>query len=52
MCGDVYASCGGKGIFIDCDESSVFRRRARCSTRVSAERLDGTVDGAVSELGL
>ena len=52
MFGDVYASCGGEGIFIDCDESSVFKRRAGCSTKVSAERLEGTVDGAVSELVL
>ena len=49
--GDVYASCGGERAVIDCDESSVFKRRARRSIGVSAGRLERTVDGAASELG-
>ena len=51
MVGDVFPSCGRERAVIDCDESSVFKRRARCSTRASAGRLEGTVDGAASGFG-
>jgi hypothetical protein len=40
------------GAVIACEETSIFKRRERCSVGVSVGRLVGIVDGTTSASGL